>query len=349
MDPELAHERRPARRLRPVAMAQESKTAVVAAIVGNLAIAVAKFIAAAFSGSAAMLSEAIHSLVDTGNGGLMLYGMKRSRRPADAEHPFGYGHELYFWALIVGVLVFALGGGMSIVSGIVHMRAAEMPGDLGSNYAVLALATVFESVSWYYGLKAFRTEQRGRGFVETIRETKDPTSFTVLLEDSAALLGLVFAFGGISLAVWLDAAWIDGAASVAIGVLLCAVALLMVYESKGLLVGEGVEKQTLDEIRRIAGAEPQVERVCRLLTMYLGPDEIMLVLELAFRRTSPDDFDTRATIERITQAIRARFPRIRHVFLDITPDDAPEPPRTPGRGPGRPSPVTAMPPAGRQR
>ncbi len=299
-------------------MAQESKTAVVAAIVGNLAIAVAKFVAAAFSGSAAMLSEAIHSLVDTGNGALMLYGMRRSRRPADAEHPFGYGHELYFWALIVGVLVFALGGGMSIVSGIAHIRTGEAHGDLDWSYGVLAVAAVFESVSWYYGLKAFRAEQRGRGFVETIRKTKDPTTFAVLLEDSAALIGLAFAFVGISLAVRLEMPWIDGAASVAIGVLLCLVALLMVYESKGLLVGEGADARTLDEIRRLASAEPQVERVCRVLTMYLGPDEVMLVLELDLRRAASGRFDTGETFERLSRTIRARFPRIRHVYVDIT-------------------------------
>lgn len=327
-------------------MARESKTAVVAAIVGNLLIAASKFVAAAVTGSAAMLSEAIHSLVDTGNGGLMLYGMRRSRRPADAAHPFGYGHELYFWSLIVGVLVFALGGGMSIVTGIVHMRGGELPADLGWNYGVLAVALVFESVSWYYGLKAFRVEQRGRGFVETIRRTKDPTSFTVLLEDSAALLGLVFAFVGMTLAVRLGIAWIDGAASVAIGALLCAVALLMVYESKGLLVGEGVEKGTLDEIRRIVSAEPQVERVCRLSTMYLGPEEIMLVLELAFRHAPPGRFDARQTIERITRTIRARFPRMRHVFLDITPDEA-QPPRSAAAGSPVPEPALAL--SGTQR
>jgi divalent metal cation (Fe/Co/Zn/Cd) transporter len=190
---------------------------------------------------------------------------------------------------------------------------------------VLAVAAVFESVSWYYGLKAFRVEQRGRGFVETIRTTKDPTSFTVLLEDSAALLGLVFAFVGMTLAVRLDLPWIDGAASVAIGVLLCLVALLMVYESKGLLVGEGADRTTLDEIRRIACAEPQVERVCRVSTMYLGPEEVMLVLELALHRAPPGEFDTRATFERIPRAIRARFPRIRHVFVDITPDEVQAP------------------------
>ncbi len=331
-------------------MAQESRTAVVAAIAGNLAIAVAKFVAAAFSGSAAMLSEAIHSLVDTGNGALMLHGMRRSRRPPDAQHPFGYGHELYFWALIVGVLVFALGGGMSIVSGVAHMRAGEAPGDLVWSYGVLAVAAVFESVSWYYGLKAFRAEQRGRGFVETIRKTKDPTSFTVLLEDSAALLGLVFAFVGITLAVRLGMPWLDGAASVAIGVLLCAVALLMVYESKGLLVGEGVEKQTLDEIRRIACAEPQVERVFRVLTMFLGPDEVMVVLELRLRHGPAGEFDTRATFERISRTIRARFPRMRHVFVDITSDGSP----TRGAGAGSPEAEPAYglsrtPATGRQR
>ncbi|MDT3680261.1 MAG: cation diffusion facilitator family transporter [Burkholderiaceae bacterium] len=331
-------------------MAQESKTAVVAAIIGNLAIAVAKFVAAGFSGSAAMLSEAIHSLVDTGNGGLMLYGMKRSHRPPDAEHPFGYGHELYFWALIVGVLVFALGGGMSIVSGIVHIRGGEPPGDLAWSSGVLAVAAVFESVSWYYGLKAFRVEQRGRGFVETIRTTKDPTSFTILLEDSAALLGLVFAFVGMTLAVRLDRPWIDGAASVAIGVLLCLVALLMVYESKGLLVGEGADRKTLDEVRRIVRAEPQVERVCRVLTMYLGPEEVMLVLELDLRHGRPGEFHTHLTFERISRTIRARFPRMRHVFVDITPDEA----RTPSEATESADADTAfglspMQPMGRQR
>src|SRR4051812_11491734 len=149
-------------------MASESRQAVIAAVAGNLLIAAAKFVAAAFSGSAAMLSEALHSLVDTGNDGLMLYGMHRSRLPADAEHPFGYGHELYFWTLVAGILFFALGGGMSIVTGIVHLGQPKPPEDVGWNYAVIVAAMLFEGGSWWYGFKAFRTERRGRGALETI-------------------------------------------------------------------------------------------------------------------------------------------------------------------------------------
>src|SRR4029079_16622424 len=176
------HVAQPRAQVRPVA--GESKTAVIAAIVGNLAIAVSKFAAAGFSGSAAMLSEAIHSLVDTGNDALMLYGIRRSAKPPDHDHPFGYGHELYFWTLVVGVLIFAVGGGMSIVSGVLHIvnrKAAEA--DVW-NYAVLGVAAVFEAISWYFGLRAFRKEQAGRGVIETIKVSKDPTTFSVLLEDS---------------------------------------------------------------------------------------------------------------------------------------------------------------------
>src|SRR3954463_10902662 len=205
-------------------MATESKTAVIAAIAGNLAIAVSKFIAAALSGSAAMLSEAIHSLVDTGNGALMLVGVRRSRKPPDPNHPFGFSHELYFWTLMVGVLIFGLGGGMSIVSGILHIRADKPLDDLALNYGVLGLAIVFEGVSWWFGWRAFRVEARGRGVLETIADSKDPTTFSVLLEDSAALVGLVFAFLGIFLGSALGLPWLDGAASVLIGILLCVVA-----------------------------------------------------------------------------------------------------------------------------
>ena len=157
-------------------MASESRTAVIAAIAGNLAIAVCKGVAAGFSGSAAMLSEAIHSLVDTGNGGLMLLGMARSKRPADADHPFGSGHELYFWTLMVGVLIFGLGGGMSIVTGVLHIRAGHVVEDVALNYGVLAVATIFESVTWWFGWRAFNLERRGRGIIETITDTSASAS-----------------------------------------------------------------------------------------------------------------------------------------------------------------------------
>jgi cation diffusion facilitator family transporter len=298
-------------------MAGEARSAVLAAIVSNLLIAAAKLIAAAFSGSAAMLSEAIHSLVDTGNGGLMLYGVRQSRRPPDEQHPFGYGHELYFWTLVVGVLIFALGGGMSIVTGVMHLARSEPPENVGWNYAIIATAMVFEGISWRYGWKAFGAERRGRGIVETIRETKKPTTFSVLLEDSAALVGLAVAFLGIFLSVRLDAPWIDGVSSMVIGALLCLVAMVMVYESKGLLVGEGVRKSTLEEVRAIVRADPAVDCVEKLLTIYLGPEEILLAIELRFRADTRVG-DIRRAVARIRQAIQARHPRIRRIFIDAT-------------------------------
>lgn len=296
-------------------MAGETRAAVVAALIGNLGIAATKFAAAAFSGSAAMLSEAIHSLVDTGNGGLMLYGLHRSRKPPDEDHPFGYGHELYFWTLMVGILVFALGGGMSIVTGLSHLAEPRPPHNAAWNYAVLAFAAVFEGGSWYFGLKAFQAELRGRGVFETIHATKNPANFAVLLEDSAALVGIAFAATGIFLADRLDAPWIDGASSIAIGVLLCFVAFVMVFESKELLVGEGMEKKTLEHLRAIVQAEPAIESVDKLSTMYLGPEEVMLTITLRFR-SGTTLTGLRDGLARIKGTIHERYPRIRHIFVD---------------------------------
>jgi len=296
-------------------MAGESRRAVLAAIAGNLAIALTKFVAAAFSGSAAMLSEAIHSLVDTGNGGLMLYGMHRSRRPPDDQHPFGYGHEFYFWTLVVGILVFALGGGMSILAGISHIAAPRPPENTTWSYAVLGAAALFEGISWYYGFEAFGAERRGRGVFETIRGSKNPASFATLLEDSAALAGLALAAGGIFLAERLQAPWLDGASSVAIGVLLCLVSLVMVVESKGLLVGEGMEKRTLERLRSLVQREPAVEHVEKLTTLYLGPEDVMLAIELRFRAGTTIN-DIRATLTRLKRAIQDEYPRVRRIYLD---------------------------------
>jgi cation diffusion facilitator family transporter len=302
-------------------MATESRTAVIAAIAGNLAIAIFKFIAAAFSGSAAMLSEAIHSIVDTGNGTLMLVGMRRSRKPPEPDHPFGFSHELYFWTLMVGVLIFGLGGGMSIVSGVMHIRSGKPLEDLVWNYAVLGVAAVFEAVSWLFGWRAFKKEMHGRGVIETIVETKDPTTFSVLLEDTAALLGLVVAFLGIFLGSTFGMPWLDGAASILIGLLLCVVAAIMVNESRQLIVGEGVSKTTLDDIRRITLADPAIESVGRLRTLYFGPEDVMLVMEMHMREDA-EVGEVRQTTARLKKAIRGKYPKVRRVYFDIT-DEAP--------------------------
>jgi cation diffusion facilitator family transporter len=297
-------------------VASESRRAVVAAIAGNLAIAISKFVAAAFSGSAAMLSEAIHSLVDTGNGALMLVGMARSQKPADADHPFGFGHELYFWTLMVGVLIFGLGGGMSIVTGILHIRSDKPLEDLALNYGVLGMAVVFEGTSWWFGWRAFRVEARGRGVFETISESKDPTTFSVLLEDSAALVGLVFAFLGIFVGSAMGWPWLDGAASVLIGLLLCVVAAIMVNKSRALLVGEGVSRATLDGIRALTLADSCVAEVGRLRTLYFGPDEVMLVMELHLHDDT-DVVEMREALGRIKKGIREKYSKIKRVFFDV--------------------------------
>ena len=201
------------------AQTKESKTnlAIYAAIAGNMVIAVTKFVAAVFTGSSAMLSEGIHSVVDTGNGWLMLLGVRKSRKPPDADHPFGHGHELYFWTLIVGVLVFAVGGGMSVYEGITHILHPRSAENLVWSYGVLGVAVVFEGTTWVFGWKAFSAERGRKGVLEAIHETKDPSTFTVLLEDSAALLGLIFAFIGIFLGSQLGLPELDGVASVLIG------------------------------------------------------------------------------------------------------------------------------------
>ena len=292
----------------------KSKIAISAAIAGNVAIAITKFVAAAFTGSSAMLSEAIHSVVDTGNGCLMLLGVRKSRRPPDSDHPFGHGHELYFWTLIVGVLIFAVGGGMSVYEGIMHILHPTVPDNPAWSYSVLAIATVFEGTTWLFGWKAFNIERGRKGVLETIHDTKDPTSFTVLLEDSAALLGLVFAFFGIFLGSQLQMPYLDGVASVSIGLLLCGVAVLMVYESKGLLIGEGLDRQELESIRELVQGDPAVERVRHLHTMYLGPHEVLLTIELRFH-SDITALDVRRAVRRLQEVIQSRHPDVSRIFF----------------------------------
>lgn len=295
-------------------MAQEAKTAIFAAILGNLAIATTKFFAAAFSGSSAMLSEAIHSLVDTGNGALILLGIRNSRKPPDLEHPFGHGRELYFWTLMVGVLIFGVGGGMSLYEGLIHLTNPTPIENVNWNYIVLGLSIVFESTTWYFGWKAFSKERQGRGVIEAIHTTKDPTSFSVLLEDSAALVGLAVALLGVFLSHSLHQPFFDGAASMVIGVLLCAIATVMVYESRGLLIGEGVDRQTLKALREIVEADEDVAHVQHLHTIYQSPSSVLLVIELRFD-DSISAVDVRKAVRRLETNIRERYPEIKYVFF----------------------------------
>jgi cation diffusion facilitator family transporter len=296
-------------------MAAESTKVIYAAIAANLAIAVTKFTAAAFTGSSAMLSEGIHSLVDTGNGGLMLLGVRRSRKPADAEHPFGYGKELYFWTLIVAIVIFAVGGGISAYEGILHLLHPVPIDKPLWNYAVLGLAFIFEGYSFLVAFKAFEREKGEDTIWRSIASSKDPTTYTVLFEDSAALLGLVVAFIGVFLADKFDNPHFDGMASVIIGVILGVVAVLLAYESKGLLVGEPVDPETLKKIRRLAESDTRVQGVKNALTMYFGPHTILLAMDLQFRKDL-SAAEVEESIDRLEEKIRQHYPDIQHIFIE---------------------------------
>jgi cation diffusion facilitator family transporter len=296
-------------------MASESKTAIFAAIAGNIAIAITKLIAAFATGSSAMLSEGIHSLVDTGNGGLLLLGLRMSRKPADANHPFGHGKELYFWSLVVAILIFALGGGMSVYEGVTHLLHRPQLHDPTWNYLVLGFAFIFEGGSSLFALKAFRKEKGAQGVFETIRTSKDPTTFTVLFEDTAALFGLVVAFLGIFLGHLLDNPYLDGVASIVIGVLLGVVAGFLAYESKGLLIGEGVDPQTLQSIRAIARSDGSVAEVKKSLTMHFGPKDVLLALDIRFKKKLRTE-EIAVAINRIEKEIRTQHPEVKHIFIE---------------------------------
>ena len=296
-------------------MSGSAKKTIYAAMAANFAIAIIKFIAASITGSSAMLSEGIHSVVDTGNELLLLLGLRLSKQPADDSHPFGYGLELYFWTLIVALFIFAVGGGMSIYEGIRHIRHPEPLTDPRWNYGVLALATIFEGYSWNVALQEFLASKSEANFWTAIRASKDPTVFTILIEDTAALIGLFVAFLGVLSGHFLGNVYLDGVASIVIGVILCGVALLLAIESKGLLIGEGATAETVASIREITNNDPAVEKVITLLTLHFGPQEILLNLEINF----VDDLETEElaiAVERLESSIRTKHSEIQNIFIE---------------------------------
>ncbi len=295
-------------------MTTDSKTAIIAAIAGNLAIAATKLTAAFFTGSSAMVSEGIHSIVDTGNGGLLLLGSKKARKPADVAHPFGHGKELYFWTLVVAILIFALGGGMSVYEGVTHLRHPHAS-DPTWNYVVLGFAILFESISFFFAFKAFRGEMGKYGVIKSIRASKDPTTFTVLFEDTAALLGLLVAFLGIFLGHVLGNPYLDGTASIVIGLILGVVAAFLAYESKGLLIGEGVSDEVLASIRLLAQQDEAVDQVRKSLTMHFGPNDVLLTLDVRFKKNLKSN-GIAAAINRVEKSIRDKHPEIKHIFIE---------------------------------
>jgi cation diffusion facilitator family transporter len=296
-----------------------SRTAVIAALAGNLLIALTKGIAAAVSGSSAMLSEAVHSVVDSGNEVLLLYGQHRAAKPPDRMHPLGYGREIYFWSFVVALLIFAGGAGVSVYEGIKHILQPRPMTDPLVNYVVYAVSAVFEGTSWYFGWSAF---QRGRGdrtILSAVHASKDPPSFMVLFEDSAALVGLAIAASATALSIRLHAEWIDGAGSVCIGLVLAVIAVLLARESKGLLIGERARPELSQSIREIAAHEPGVVAVEGILTSQLAPDEVIANVGLDFA----DDLrtqDIERIIGRLETELRKRHPELFRVFVRPHPD-----------------------------
>jgi cation diffusion facilitator family transporter len=303
-----------------------SKHVVYAALGGNFLIAVTKFGASFMTGSSAMLSEAVHSMVDTCNQGLLLYGIKRSNQPADEKHPFGYGMELYFWTFVVAIVIFGLGAGVSIFEGIHKVQNPEVVTDAFVNYIVLSLALVFEAVAWYIAYKEFRSNQsnqsdqtartaRKLGILQSVRDSKDPVVFTVLFEDSAAMLGLIVAFAGIWLGEYLCMPILDGVASIIIGVILAATATLLAFESKGLLIGEGAADDVVASIRKIVDEEAGIIAINEVLTMHMGPQDVLLNLSIDFS----DDLNSpevETTISALESKIKVKFPQIQRIFIE---------------------------------
>ena len=299
-----------------MADANASKLSLYGGIAANIAIAISKFVAAYFTGSSAMLSEGIHSLVDTGNSGLLLYGTAQSQRPPDAEHPFGHSKELYFWGLIVAVLIFAIGGGMSFYEGIKHIQHPEPIEDAGWNYVVLGLSFLFEGLAFYLSVKALLAQADGNtGFVRMLKTSRDPAVFASVMENLAALVGLAIAGLGVFLGHLLNNPYFDGGASIAIGLLLMLVAVFLVGRTKGLLVGTGVDAKTLANLERIARDQPQVRDIRSPLTMYLGPNDVIMALDVDFA-DNLSSTQVATAVEDLQDAIRKEHPEVQRIFIE---------------------------------
>ena len=290
-------------------MAGGSKKVVFAALVANFGIAVAKFGGAAYTGSSAMLSEGVHSLVDTSNQVLLLLGMKRSEKPADARHPYGYSREIYFWSFVVAVLLFGAGGAVAIYEGIHKVMDPHAVENPMVNYVILVVAIGLELGSFYVALKEFRSVAAGRHWWTTVTEAKDPVLYTVLFEDTAALLGLVVALVGLLLAEMLGLPQLDGIASIVIGVILVIASLILARETMGLIIGEAALPSVLEDIERLIRETEGVEEVRDIHSAHLGPHDVLV--------TAAVDFDDSLTAGDVEQRILALTGRIRAAHPDI--------------------------------
>jgi cation diffusion facilitator family transporter len=292
-----------------------SKKVILAALIGNSLISVTKFIAASLTGSSAMLSEGIHSLVDTGNQVLLLHGLKQSNRPADKYFPYGHGKEIYFWSFVVAILIFALGSGISLYEGYHHIvHPVEISNPI-INYIVLSLAIVFEGTVFYIAAKEFKAQKGELGYFEAVRKGKDPSIFVVLFEDAAAMLGLVVALLGIIAAQVTGIAIFDGIASMIIGVILAVTAIWMAIETKGLLIGESADPATVDGIHQLIEAIDEIDCVNEVLTLHMGSNYILANISADFK-TGIDSSQVENAIARLDGQIKAQYPDIKRVFIE---------------------------------
>ena len=299
-------------------MDTSSKKVIYAALAGNTLIALTKFLAALFTGSSAMFSEGIHSLVDTGNQVLLLLGMKRAQKPADEKFPFGYGKEIYFWSFVVAILIFAVGAGISIYEGILHILTPSPIDNPVVNYIVLFLAIFFEGAAWIFAFREFSRAKGKWGYIEAVQKGKDPTLFMVLFEDSAAILGLLVALVGIVAGQISGEPRYDGYASVIIGLILAGTAVWLAYETKGLLIGESANSRIVADIRTIASGYASVEHVNEVLTMHMGPDFLLVNLSVDFaNHCSAEQIEN--TIAKIDSRLKQSHPVIKRVFIEAEP------------------------------
>lgn len=296
-------------------MSSGSKKVIIAALLGNALISVTKFTAAILTGSSAMLSEGIHSLVDTGNQILLLYGMKQAEKPADENYPFGHGKEIYFWSFIVAILIFALGGGISIYEGIHHVMHPVEITDPFINYIVLGFALIFEGAAWYFALREFNKSKGKWGYVDAVKRAKDPSVFVVLFEDSAAMLGLLVAFFGILLTQLTGILYLDGVASIIIGLILVSTAIWLAYETKGLLIGESANKPVVQGIRLILQDNENIEIVNEVLTMHMGPNFILANISVDFRDDLTSE-ELEKCIAELDLVIKHKYPLVQRVFIE---------------------------------
>ncbi len=296
-------------------MASSRKLVIYAALAGNALIAIMKFIAASITGSSAMFSEGIHSVVDTGNQMLLLYGLKQAKKPADDRFPFGHGKEIYFWSFIVAIMIFAVGAGISIYEGIHRLLNPAPLENILVNYIVLVLAMVFEGAAWFFALKEFKQAKGQWGYIEAVQRGKDPSLFVVLFEDSAAMLGLMVALLATYLTQLTGNLYLDGLASIIIGLILAATAMWLAFETKSLLIGESANIHVVNGIRKLARTYDKIEHVNEVLTMHMGPEFILVNISVEFKDAATAT-EIEETVSQLDAAIKNEYENVKRIFIE---------------------------------